>query len=152
MPKGRTTPPDELERFLAAQEGVFDSALGELRRGRKRSHWMWFMFPQLRGLGRSETAWRYGLDGAEEAAAYLGHPVLGPRLTQAAEAMLAHRGVAPEAVLGPVDALKLRSSASLFAAVPGAPEVFAGILAAFYGRQPCPRTLAMLSGVRDGRS
>ena len=101
-----------LERFVAAQEGVYDRALEELREGRKRSHWMWFVFPQIAGLGRSETARRYAIRDRGEAAAYLAHPVLGPRLVGAARAMLAHRGRAPEAILGPVDAMKLRSSAT----------------------------------------
>lgn len=139
--------PLNLERFVAAQEPVFDTALAELKAARKRSHWMWFVFPQLRGLGRSETAAFYGLAGLEDAAAYLAHPVLGPRLVEATGLMLAHAGTPPEAILGPVDALKLRSSMTLFAAVPGAPEVFAQALGAFYDGR-CERTQAMLGTPR----
>jgi uncharacterized protein (DUF1810 family) len=129
-----------LERFLAAQEGVYDRALDELRAGRKTSHWMWFIFPQLRGLGRSETARFYGLDGVAEAQAYLAHPVLGARLVEAARAMLTQAGQRPEAVLGATDAMKLRSSATLFAAVPGADPVFARLIEVFYGGAACPLT------------
>src|SRR5512144_3183680 len=102
-------PDTDLERFVDAQADVYDVALRELRAGRKTSHWMWFVFPQLRGLGRSETARYYGLDGSAEARAYLAHAVLGPRLRAACEAILEAPGDAVR-ILGPIDALKLRSS------------------------------------------
>ena len=121
--------PFQLERFLAAQSGgVFEQALAELLSGRKTSHWMWFVFPQHQSLGRSSTAKFYGLTGVEEAAAYANHPVLGERLRDCCRAILPHlRQVSVEAVLGPVDALKLRSSMDIFReAVPG-DELFASV-------------------------
>jgi len=135
-----------LERFLAAQEGSYATALAELRAGAKSSHWMWWIFPQLRGLGHSPRAQEYGLADADEARAYAAHPVLGPRLAECAEAMLLHQGTPPEAILGATDALKLRSCATLFAEVDGgAPGAALGqVLSAFYAA-PCSRTLAMLT-------
>jgi uncharacterized protein (DUF1810 family) len=114
--------PFSLNRFIEAQAGgVFDQALAELRAGQKQTHWMWFIFPQHRDLGRSPTAQFYGLRGVDEARAYAEHPVLGHRLRECARAILPHvTANGPEQVLGPVDALKLRSSMQIFAeAVPG---------------------------------
>ncbi|HET9336623.1 MAG TPA: DUF1810 domain-containing protein [Sphingomicrobium sp.] len=125
--------PFNLERFVAAQSGgVFDQALAELHAGRKRSHWMWFIFPQARDLGRSPTAKFYGLSGVEEARAYADHPLLGDRLLQCCRAILPHLRTEPaEAILGAIDALKLRSSMEIFSdAVPDEllfPEVAAAI-------------------------
>ena len=133
--------PDSLDRFVDAQDGIYEDALAELVRGRKQSHWMWFIFPQLRGLGRSAMSHHYGLADLDEARRYLAHPVLGPRLVRCADAMLAHQGIPAERILGPVDAGKLRSCATLFAAVPGAPDVFDRILQGFYGNTPCRMTL-----------
>ncbi len=109
--------PSDLTRFVTAQDqgGTYATALAELRSGRKRSHWMWFVLPQLAGLGRSATAQHYGIAGLAEARDYLDHPVLGPRLVECAQALLALPGDDPVAVLGSVDALKLRSSMTLFA-------------------------------------
>ena len=124
--------PFNLDRFIAAQAGgVYEQALAELRDGRKRSHWMWFIFPQHRDLGRSATARLYGLSGVDEARAYAMHPLLGGRLRQCAQAILPHlAATSPEAILGPVDALKLRSSMAIFAeAVPGE-SLFAEVLRA----------------------
>lgn len=132
-----------LERFVEAQNGSYAIALSEIEAGRKRSHWMWYIWPQLKGLGHSPMAQHYGIADAAEARAYLAHPTLGPRLAEISRAMLAHRGRAPEEVLGGIDALKLRSSATLFAAQPGADPVFAEILDAFYDG-PDERTLALL--------
>lgn len=134
----------DLERFVAAQERTYDAALAELRRGRKESHWMWWIFPQLASLGRSGTAKAYGIADLAEAEAYLAHPVLGPRLVEAARAMLAHRGRDPAEVLGGIDAMKLRSCATLFAAVPGAPGEFRELLDAFHGGEADPLTEAAL--------
>jgi uncharacterized protein (DUF1810 family) len=134
----------DLDRFLAPQERTFAAALAELKRGRKESHWMWWIFPQLKALGRSGTAKAYGIADLTEAEAYLAHPVLGPRLLEAARAMLAHRGQDPASVLGGVDALKLRSCATLFAAIPGAPPEFRALLEAFYGGEADPLTEAAL--------
>ena len=133
----------DLTRFIEAQARVFDDAIAELRHGEKTTHWMWFIFPQLRGLGRTEIARHYGIADLREARSYLAHPVLGPRLTDAALAMLRHSSRPAHQVLGEVDALKLRSSATLFYAAGGGPE-FREILRAFYGGQPCPLTLDML--------
>lgn len=138
--------PFELERFVAAQDGVYPQALAELRRGRKESHWMWFVFPQMAGLGRSGTARFYGIGSAAEARAYLAHPVLGPRLREAAEAVLAHAERSAEAILGLVDAMKLQSSMTLFAAVAEDPAPFAAVLDAFFGGECDAATLGLLDG------
>ena len=109
--------PFNLDRFISAQAGgVYERALGELRVGRKQSHWMWFIFPQHRDLGRSPTAKFYGLSGLEEAAAYAAHPLLGQRLRHCCAAVLPHleRGIEAEAIMGSIDALKLRSSIEIF--------------------------------------
>jgi uncharacterized protein (DUF1810 family) len=111
--------PDVLERFVTAQEGVFDRALSEIRAGAKRSHWMWFIFPQLAGLGRSAMAQRYGIRSLAEARAYLAHPVLGPRYRDCVDALAALADTDAGRVFGPVDALKLRSSLTLFDAAGG---------------------------------
>jgi uncharacterized protein (DUF1810 family) len=124
--------PFNLDRFVAAQaNGIYEQALAELREGLKRSHWMWFIFPQHRDLGRSLTAKFYGLSGTDEARAYAAHPLLGRRLRICTEAILPHlRTSSPQQILGPVDALKLRSSMEILAAsVPGEP-LFAAALAA----------------------
>lgn len=126
----------ELERFVEAQQGTYDGALAELRAGRKRSHWMWFVFPQVAGLGRSATAQRYTLSGVEEARAYLAHPVLGPRLRECCAALLELPGSDPEAVLGGIDALKLRSSMTLFALAARDEPWFADVLERYYGGRP----------------
>lgn len=136
-----------LERFTEAQAGVWPRPLTEIRAGAKRSHWMWFVFPQLRGLGRSAMARRYGIADLDEARAYLAHPVLGPRLEATSRAMLDHAGTPPEAILGEVDALKLRSCATLFERAGGPAEApFAGLLEAFHHGVRCPETLRMLDG------
>lgn len=134
-----------LERFVEAQEGSWPIALAELRRGRKESHWMWWIFPQLATLGYSATSKHYGLADLAEARAYLAHPVLGPRLLEAARAMLVHAGQDPARILGQVDAAKLRSSATLFAALPEAPPEFQALLDAFHGGEADPRTLGAIA-------
>ncbi|MDR5652886.1 DUF1810 domain-containing protein [Ruixingdingia sedimenti] len=131
-----------LGRFIAAQDPVMDAVMAELRAGRKATHWMWFVFPQLASLGRSGTARFYGLADPAEARAYLAHPVLRARLLAAAEALLAHRGLTAQEILGPTDAMKLRSCATLFAAA-GDAEVtgrMEALLARFYDGVPCPLT------------
>ena len=132
-----------LDRFTEAQARVWPSPLEEIRAGRKTGHWMWFVWPQLRGLGRSPTAQHYGIAGPGEAREYLAHEVLGPRLLDISRAMLTHKGTRPESVLGPVDALKLRSSATLFEAAGGG-AVFPDLLEAFHGGSRCEATLAMI--------
>lgn len=122
---------DSLQRFLDAQAPVYETALAELRTGRKRTHWMWFIFPQRAGLGSSTMARRYAIQSTAEAEAYLAHPVLGPRLVACAEALLLHRGTSATSILGDVDALKLCSSMLLFAAVAPALPVFQTVLDTF---------------------
>jgi len=136
--------PFDLNRFVNAQEGVWEVALRELRSGSKQSHWMWFIFPQLAGLGRSPAAQFYGIGSLSEARAYLDHPLLGPRLRQATGALAPWAGRrTPEQILGPVDALKLRSSLTLFDFVePGSP--FGEGLVNFFGGARDERTLALL--------
>lgn len=133
----------DLSRFHEAQDKVIATALAELARGRKETHWMWFVFPQLRDLGRSSTAKFYGIRDLAEAEAYLADPVLARRLTEAASGVLGHAGETAESIMGSVDALKLRSSATLFREAGGGPE-FQAILDAFYAGRPCPLTLAAL--------
>jgi uncharacterized protein (DUF1810 family) len=133
-----------LERFVEAQRPIYQQALGELRAGAKRSHWMWFIFPQIAGLGRSPTAQLYAIAGEAEARAYLTHSVLGPRLRECTDAMLGWAGrKSAEAIFGPVDAQKLRSSMTLFEAAGGG-EPFAEVIDAFYGGERDPATLERL--------
>lgn len=134
----------DLSRFLQAQEGVYETALRELRNGRKESHWIWFILPQLATLGRSATAQHYGIGDLAEARAYVAHPVLGPRLAACADALLAQAGADPVHVMGHTDALKLRSCATLFRAAAEGPlrDRMQALLDRFYGGQPCPLTLA----------
>lgn len=124
--------PFDLNRFVDAQSaGLFEQALAELAEGRKRSHWMWFIFPQQRDLGRSANAIYYGLSGVDEARAYARHPLLGPRLRACCSAVLPHLAREPaEIVLGPVDARKIRSSMQLFQEADPAEDLFAQVLAA----------------------
>ncbi len=136
--------PDDLTRFVDAQGPVYATVLTELRRGRKASHWMWFIFPQLAALGRSATARFYGIGGAAEARAYLAHPLLGPRLVECTAAVSADQGLSAEAVFGTVDAMKFRSSMSLFEAVAEDPEPFAAALERFYAGRPDETTLRLL--------
>src|SRR6516225_5885256 len=107
--------PFGLDRFVEAQASTYDTAIGELRSGRKSSHWIWYILPQLRGLGRSEMSVRYGLQSVAEARAYLAHPVLGPRLRECVRTLNALPGSDPVAVLGGIDALKLNSCLTVFA-------------------------------------
>lgn len=134
---------DGLERFVAAQADSWDDAVAELRAGAKRSHWMWWIFPQIAGLGRSDTARYYAIASADEARAYLAHPLLGPRLVEAAQTVARARGSA-EAVMGSIDAVKLRSSMTLFAAVAADPAPFRAVLDRFYGGEEDAATLALL--------
>jgi len=135
----------DLQRFVDAQAPVYPQALAELRRGRKESHWMWFVFPQLAGLGHSPTARRFAIGSLEEAAAYLAHPLLGPRLVESTEAVLDHEGTDPVAIFGTIDAMKLRSSMTLFGQVTGAPDCFARCLLGFFNGEEDTRTLVLLA-------
>ena len=133
-----------LARFVAAQGGVHDLAMAELLAGQKRTHWMWFVLPQLRGLGHSLMADRYGLQGLEEARSYLAHPLLGRRLRDCVEALLGHAGQRTAAeIMGVVDAIKLHSSLTLFEAAGGGP-LFGRALDAFYAGDRDRRTLGLL--------
>jgi len=136
--------PHHLDRFVRAQDGVLDQALAELRRGRKTSHWMWFVFPQLAGLGRSATAQRYALDGLDAARAYLAHPVLGPRLVEAAEAVVGAPARSADDLLGSVDAMKLRSSMTLFARAATDTAVFGAVLDRWFAGSEDPVTVRLL--------
>ncbi|MBO1075044.1 DUF1810 domain-containing protein [Roseomonas marmotae] len=133
----------DLGRFLRAQEPVLEQVRRELREGQKRSHWMWFIFPQLRGLGQSEMAWRYGIASREEARVYLEHPLLGPRLRECTALVLA-AGRPLRQMLGSPDDLKFHSCMSLFAAVAPEESVFREALARYFGGTPDPRTVEML--------
>lgn len=133
-----------LQRFLDAQRADYPTALAEITAGRKRSHWMWYIFPQLQGLGFSDMAHRYGIQGAAEAAAYLAHPVLGQRLIEISRALLALPGTDANRILGSPDDMKLRSSMTLFAQVPGADAVFGAVLDKFFGGVPDAKTVQLL--------
>lgn len=137
---------DDLGRFLRAQDDTHVRALAELAGGRKQSHWMWWEIPQLRGLGYSARALEYGLTGFREAEAYLAHPILGARLVRLCEALMGHPESTADQIMGPVDARKLQSSLTVFAAIPGAPQVFSALLETFYQGIECPETLEMLAG------
>ncbi|WP_207537548.1 DUF1810 domain-containing protein [Sabulicella rubraurantiaca] len=138
--------PFDLARFVAAQEGVLDRARAELRTGAKRSHWMWFVFPQLRGLGQSEMAHRYGIASMDEAQAYLAHPQLGPRLLDCTALALAAPAASAHALFGSPDDMKFRSCMTLFARVHPGPSLFEEALARFFEGKPDSRTLALLGG------
>jgi len=134
----------DLERFVAAQDGAYDRALAELRAGRKTGHWIWFVFPQVAGLGRSEMSRVYAIGSLAEARAYLAHPVLGPRLHECTAALLATQGRSAEEMLGSIDAVKLRSSMTLFLrAAPDEPS-FQAVLERFYAGRPDAATDAIL--------
>lgn len=133
--------PFDLQRFVEAQDPVFDQVLGELRAGSKRSHWMWFVFPQVQGLGHSAMARRYAVSDVAEARAYLRHDVLGPRLRESVEALLAHPDKSALQMLGHPDDLKLRSSLTLFAAIEPAGSVFHQALEQFFDGRPDEKTL-----------
>lgn len=134
----------DLDRFVVAQEVNYSDALAELRSGNKRSHWMWYVFPQIAGLGHSTMSARYGIHGEEEARAYLAHGTLGPRIIECAEAMLGVRNRSAREILGSPDDLKLRSCATLFAHVSPSGSVFHRILDQYYRGEPDPRTLEQL--------
>ena len=136
--------PHDLQRFIDAQAPIYETALGEICAGSKRSHWMWFIFPQLRGLGLSHTAHFYGIGSLDEARAYLEHPILGTRLRECVEAILPwHDRLTAEDILGPIDAVKLRSNFTLFDQIERN-TLFAAGLELFFDRKPDDRTLALL--------
>jgi uncharacterized protein (DUF1810 family) len=139
-----------LVRFLDAQETSYRQALAEIAGGRKRSHWMWFIFPQIKGLGSSPTAKLFAIESMEEARAFLDHPVLGPRLRESAAAAMAVEGRSAHEIFGSPDDLKLRSCATLFAEASSPGSVFHQLLDKFYGGVPDPETVRLL-GMGDFR-
>jgi len=138
--------PFDLARFIRAQDadGTYDQAVAELRDGAKRSHWMWFVFPQISGLGTSDTSVRFAVSGLAEARAYLAHPVLGPRLHECARIVLDHDRIDANSMLGPVDAAKLCSSMTLFAYAATDPQDFRAVLRRFFGGREDHATTARL--------
>jgi uncharacterized protein (DUF1810 family) len=148
-PTAGAADPYRLERFVAAQDrgGTYRRAVAELRAGAKVSHWMWFVFPQVAGLGMSAISREYAIAGLAEARAYLAHPVLGPRLRECAGIVADTDGKNAEAIFGPVDAMKLRSSMTLFGAAEPDQPVFADVLRKYFAGQQDEATLARLPGV-----
>lgn len=140
----RHTDPFDLQRFMDAQQGSYTGALAELRGGRKRTHWMWYIFPQIDGLGYSSISKRYAIKSSAEARHYLDHPILGTRLVECVEAVLAVRGRSAAEIFGSPDDLKLRSSMTLFASVAPPDSVFARVLDRYFQGQPDSRTLDIL--------
>jgi uncharacterized protein (DUF1810 family) len=138
------TDPYDLNRFVAAQEGRYAVALAEIAEGRKRSHWMWYIFPQIEGLGFSAMSRRFAIRSLDEARAYLRHPVLGPRLVACAEAVVAQAGRSVREIFGSPDDLKLKSCATLFARVAPPGSVFVRLLDGHFGGERDHRTLALL--------
>jgi len=141
--------PYDLRRFVTAQDrgGTYDQAIAELRSGRKASHWLWFVFPQIAGLGHSHASAKFAICGLDEARAYLAHPVLGPRLTEAASILIQTRGSTAEQILGGLDAQKLRSCMTLFLrAAPGEPT-FGRVLTQYFGGLPDPATDRLLQTI-----
>ena len=140
--------PFDLRRFVDAQDRVYDTVLAELRNGAKRSHWIWFVFPQLRGLGHSPTAQRFGISSLDEARAYLAHPVLGPRLRGCTRLVVAIDGRSVDQIFGWPDNLKVRSSMTLFARATDDNAEFRAVLDKFYNGDDDPATVERLSTAR----
>ncbi len=140
--------PFDLRRFVDAQDRVYDTVLDELRNGAKRSHWIWFVFPQLRGLGHSPTAERFGISSLDEARAYLAHPVLGPRLRECTRLVAAIDGRSVDQIFGWPDNLKVRSSMTLFARATDDNAEFRAVLDKFYNGDDDPATVERLSTAR----
>jgi uncharacterized protein (DUF1810 family) len=138
----------DLGRFVDAQDRVYDTVVAELRDGAKRTHWIWFIFPQLRGLGRSGTAQHYGIGSLDEARAYLAHPVLGPRLRECTRLVAAIDGRSVDEIFGWPDNMKVRSSMTLFARATDDNADFRGVLDKFYDGEEDPATLELLNAAR----
>ena len=134
----------DLERFVQAQDPVYAGVVDELRAGHKRSHWMWFIFPQIAGLGRSSMAQRYAIANDDEAADYLAHPVLGPRLRECANIVLSLQGLSANDIFGDPDDVKFRSSMTLFADTAPDEAVFQACIDKYFDGEPDPETLARL--------
>jgi uncharacterized protein (DUF1810 family) len=140
-----------LSRFISAQDSVYDRVLEELKSGWKRSHWMWYIFPQVDGLGYSATTKHYAIKSMEEARAYLNHPVLGSRLLECADAVLAIEGRSASGILGYPDDLKLQSSMTLFASVAGPDSVFVRVLDKYFQGEKDVKTLQLLEPLKGNR-
>ena len=138
--------PHRLQRFVDAQDddGTYESALRELRDGRKRSHWMWFIFPQIAGLGQSPSSRRYAISSLEEARAYVEHPILGPRLEECARALLQRAGASARDIFGGIDAMKLRSSMTLFHRADPDNALYSEVLDRYFGGEPDSATDRLL--------
>jgi uncharacterized protein (DUF1810 family) len=147
----RSDDPHDLQRFVQAQAGDYGRALAEIRRGRKESHWMWYVFPQLDGLGFSSTSRLYAIKNLAEAEAYLRHPVLGPRLIECTEAVLRVEGRSAGEIFGATDEMKLRSCATLFARVSPAGSVFDRLLTRYFRGEGDGKTLRLLGIEPDAR-
>lgn len=141
--------PFQLSRFVKAQEGIYDRALAELKSGRKASHWMWFVFPQIEGLGASSTTRYYSIKSLEEARRYLKHPVLGKRLRECTETILCLEGLSASSIFGYPDDLKLKSSMTLFAGVAEGESVFSRVLEKYYQGNRDESTVAILDRMKD---
>jgi uncharacterized protein (DUF1810 family) len=139
-----------LNRFVLAQEADYETALSEIRSGRKRSHWMWYIFPQFEGLGQSAMSRRYAIRSRAEAEAYLMHPVLGPRLVECAEAVVSVEGRSAAEIFGSPDDMKLRSCATLFASVSPPGSVFERLLEKYFGGERDAETPRLLGVAADG--
>lgn len=137
----------DLKRFLDAQEDTYSDALAELKAGKKRTHWMWFVFPQVTGLGNSPMAVRYAINSRKEAQDYLGHPLLGSRLRECAEALLSVQGKTANEIMGFPDDLKLKSSMTLFAALSNTDPVFRQVLERYYQGEQDEKTLQILATI-----
>lgn len=135
---------NSLNRFLTAQEYAYDIALAEIRRGRKRTHWMWYIFPQLRSLGKSERSYFYGIADIEEAKAYFDHPILGSRLIEFSETLLYIQGKSAQDIFGGIDSMKLHSSMTLFAVVGGDGSVFYKVIDRYFDGKMDENTLKIL--------
>ena len=146
MTQGKREDTFELERFIKAQEGIYDTALSELQAGRKRSHWMWFIFPQIDGLARSSTAGYFAIKSVDEAKAYLEHPVLGPRLQECTRALLSLNGKSASDVFGYPDDLKFCSSMSLFDHAAPENKLFEAAIDKYCAEERDQKTLAILHG------
>lgn len=146
-PSSDVADPFNLARFVAAQHDTFERALREVKAGQKQSHWMWYIYPQLRGLGSSPNAQYYGIAGLDEAAAYLTHDLLGPRLISMGEAVVSVEGRSAADIFGKPDDLKLRSCATLFAHVPSTDSIFQRIIDKYFNGQTDPQTIRLLNNL-----
>lgn len=135
---------NSLDRFIEAQQQVYEMALKEIRNGKKQTHWMWYIFPQLRGLGKSNISYIYGINGIEEAKEYLSHPILSSRLVEISNAILVHKGKCAYDIVGKIDSIKLQSSMTLFALISEENSIFHQVLDHFYDKELDEQTLKLV--------